>query len=80
VRDHWRATENGSHLRRDVTFREDECQVSKRGPAQVLATLRNLALGLYELEKDRGRTTTPHFKSWCRKMTASTALRLICRA
>jgi hypothetical protein len=42
--------------------------------------LRNLAIGLYELEKERGRTTTPQFKSWCRKMTASTALRLICRA
>jgi predicted transposase YbfD/YdcC len=77
VRDHWAAIENGSHLRRDVTFGEDDCRVSKRGAAQVLATLRNLALGLFELEKDSGRTKTKQFKSWCRKMTASAALKLI---
>jgi len=77
VRDHWAASENGSHLRRDVTFREDECQVSKRGAVHVLATLRNLALALYELDRHRGRTQTKQFKSWCRKMTASTALKLI---
>ena len=77
VRRHWAAIENGSHLRRDITFREDECQVSERGAAQVLATLRNLALGLFELERERGRTQTKQFKSWCRKMTASAALKLI---
>jgi predicted transposase YbfD/YdcC len=77
VRDHWAAIENGSHLRRDITFREDECQVSKRGAAQVLATLRNLALGLFELERERGRTHTKQFKSWCRKMTSSAALKLV---
>lgn len=77
VRDHWAAIENGAHLRRDVTFREDECQVSKRGPAQVLTTLRNLALGLFEWERERERTPTKQFKSWCRKMTASAALKLI---
>jgi len=77
VRDHWAAIENGSHLRRDVTFREDECRVSKRGAAQVLATLRNLALGLFELERERGRAQTKQFKSWCRKTTASAALKLL---
>ncbi|MGP8233968.1 MAG: hypothetical protein ACLQVW_00940 [Limisphaerales bacterium] len=77
VRDHWAAIENGAHLRRDVTFREDECQVSERGAAQVLTTLRNLALGLFELERERTRTQTKQFKSWCRKMTASAALKLI---
>jgi predicted transposase YbfD/YdcC len=77
VRGHWAAIENGSHLRRDITFREDECQVSERGAAQVLATLRNLALGLFELERERGRTQTKQFKSWCRKMTASAALKLV---
>lgn len=79
VRGHWAAIENGSHLRRDVTYREDECQVSGRGAAQVLATLRNLALGLYELEQERGRTKTKQFKSWCRRMTASAALKLVAR-
>jgi predicted transposase YbfD/YdcC len=77
IRDHWAAIENGSHLRRDVAFREDECQVSKRGAAQVLAALRNLALALYEQDQHRGHTKTKQFKSWCRKMTAPAALKLI---
>jgi hypothetical protein len=79
VRDHWAAIENGSHYRRDNTFAEDACQISKRGAAQILAALRNLAIGLYELEKERGRTPVNEFKSWCRKMTASKALKLVLR-
>lgn len=79
IRDHWAAIENGSHYRRDHTFGEDTCQTSKRGAVQVLAALRNLAIGLYELEKERGRTQVNQFKSWCRQMTASQALKLILR-
>ena len=79
VRDHWAAIENGSHYRRDNTFDEDGCQVSQRGAVQVLSTLRNLALGLYELERERGRTQTTEFKSWCRQMTGSAALKLVRR-
>jgi hypothetical protein len=65
------------HLRRDGAFREEECRVSERGAAQVLATPRNLALGLYEPQKERGRTKTKQFKSWRRQMTASAALKLL---
>ncbi len=79
IRDHWAAIENGSHYRRDNTFGEDACQTSKRAAAQVLAALRNLAIGLYELEKERGRTPVNEFKSWCRQMTASSALKLVLR-
>jgi len=79
IRDHWAAIENGSHYRRDNTFGEDACQTSKRGAAQVLAALRNLAIALYELEQERGRAQVNEFKSWCRQMTASTALRLLLR-
>lgn len=79
VRDHWAAIENGSHYRRDNTFDEDGCQVSQRGAVQVLSTLRNLALGLYELERERGRTQTTEFKSWCRQMTGPAALKLVRR-
>lgn len=79
IRDHWAAIENGSHYRRDNTFGEDACQTSKRGAVQVLAALRNLAVGLYELEKERGHTQVNEFKSWCRQTTASTALRLVLR-
>ena len=80
IRDHWAAIENGSHYRRDHTFGEDACQTSKGGGAQILAALRNLAIGLYELEKERGHTQVNEFKSWCRQMTASKALKLIQRA
>jgi hypothetical protein len=79
IRDHWAAIENGSHYRRDHTFGEDACQTRKGAGAQILAALRNLAIGLYELEKERDRTSVNEFKSWCRQMTASTALKLILR-
>jgi hypothetical protein len=70
---HWDAVENGTHYRRDVTFREDACAVSQRGVVQVLATLRNLALGL-ELALERGATTSSSATSTCRQMTFATAL------
>ncbi len=79
IRDHWAAVENGSHYRRDNTFTEDRCQTAHRGAAQILAALRNLAIGLYELQKERGHTRVKEFKSWCRQMTGSTALKLILR-
>jgi hypothetical protein len=40
----------------DATFKEDNSRVSKRGAAQVMATFKNLAIGIFELEKERGRT------------------------
>ncbi len=70
---HWDASENGTHYRRDVTFREDACGVSQRGAAQVLATLRNLALGLHELALERGETQAPSATSGCRQMTFTRA-------
>jgi hypothetical protein len=79
IRGHWAAIENGSHYRRDVSLGEDASRVSKRGAAQVMATLRNLAIGLYELEQERQRTRAPGLKSWCRQMTVSVALQLLCR-
>ena len=57
IRDHWSAIENGAHHRRDVSFGEDASGVSQRGAAQVMAALRNLALGIYELE-DAGAMKT----------------------
>jgi hypothetical protein len=77
IQGHWDAIENGTHHRRDVSFGEDACTVSQRGAAQVLARLRNLALGLYELEAERGHTTAAGVKSWCRQMSASAALALL---
>lgn len=74
IRGHWDAIENGTHHRRDVTFGEDACGVSQRGAAQVLATLRNLALGLHELAQARGATTAPSTASGCRQLTFTQAL------
>jgi len=77
IRGHWSAIENGVHHRRDVTFGEDACRVANRTAAHALATLRNLAIGLYELEKDRGRTTADSCASWRRQMTFTVAHRLL---
>ena len=79
IRDHWSAIENGAHHRRDVSFGEDASGVSKRGAAQVLACLRNLALGVYELARERGRTKAPSAKSRSRQMTFTAALALLGR-
>jgi predicted transposase YbfD/YdcC len=77
IRDHWGACENGAHYRRDVTLREDASQISGRRAAQAMATLRNLVLGLFELQKHHAKTNAPYLPSWQRKMTASAALQLI---
>ena len=79
IRDHWSAIENGSHHRRDVSFGEGASGVSKRGAAQVMAALRNVALGVYELARERGQTHAPSAKSRCRQMTFSAALAVLGR-
>ena len=74
IRDHWDAIANGTPCRRDVSFGEDACGGSQRGAAEVLATLRNLALGLLELAGARGAVKAPSAKSACRQMTFGRAL------
>jgi len=77
IRDHWSAIENGVHYRRDVSFSEDASRIAHRSAAHAMASLRNLAIGLYELQKDRGRVGASGCKSWSRKMTVSKALTLL---
>lgn len=48
VRSHW-AIENKSHWVRDVVYREDDQHAYAGTGAQVMATIRNLALGLLRL-------------------------------
>lgn len=48
VRSHW-TIENKSHWVRDVTFDEDRSQVRCGSIPQVMATMRNLAIGLMRL-------------------------------
>jgi predicted transposase YbfD/YdcC len=77
IRGHWNASEIGSHYRRDVTLGEDACQISGRSGAQVMAALRNTVLGLFELQKDRGKTKARFVPTWKRGMSATQALKLI---
>ena len=79
IRGHWSAIENGTHYRRDVTLGEDACRTAARPAAAALATLRNLANGLYELERERERTKVDTLKSWCQQQTFSTAWPLLGR-
>ena len=77
IRGHWSAIENGVHHRRDVSFGEDASRVAQRSAAHALATLRNLAIGLYEIQNSRGRVEANGCKSWCRRMTVAVALKLL---
>jgi hypothetical protein len=79
IRGHWSASENGSHHRRDVSLGEDACQISGRTRAYVMATLRNLVLGLFELQKHRGKTKARTYPGWRRKLTDPQKIELITR-
>jgi predicted transposase YbfD/YdcC len=72
IRGHWSAIENGTHYRRDVTLGEDACRTANRKGAAVLASLRNLANGIYELQKERKETKADTLKSWCEQQTFTT--------
>jgi len=48
--------------------------VTHREAASVLASLRNLTIGVYELEKHRGRTEADSLPSWRRAQSFTTAM------
>ena len=73
IRDHWSAIENGVHYRRDVSFGEDQCRVRDRTGAEMLASLRNLAIALYELEVEAGRTQARSLRNWMKGQTFTSA-------
>ena len=79
IRGHWDASENGAHYRRDVSFGEDACGVSKRGAAQVLSALRNFVLGDYDLAMDGKKTKGRGVKSRSRQMTFTMAVKVLKR-
>ena len=72
IRGHWSAIENGTHYRRDVTLGEDANRTANRNGAAVLASFRNLANGIYELQKERQRTRADSLNSWCEQQTFTT--------
>ena len=77
IRGHWSAIENGTHYRRDVTLGEDANRTASRQGAALLASLRNLANGLYELQKEQKRTSADTLKSWCQQQTFTTVWPLL---
>jgi len=79
IRGHWSTIENGTHYRRDVSLGEDACRTADRKGAAVLASLRNLANGIYELQKQRKATTAGSLKSWCQQQTFSTVWQILNR-
>ena len=79
IRSHWSAAENGSHYRRDVSLGEDASTISGRNSAFAMATLRNLVLGLYELQKERDKTKEKYFTGWRRTLSNAQIIRLITR-
>lgn len=81
IRGHWDAVENGSHHRRDVTLGEDASRIALaegRHGAHIMATLRNLTLGLFEWQKHLGEVQG-YVPAWRRKMTGTQAVRLLLR-
>jgi len=79
IRGHWSAIENGTHYRRDVTLGEDANRTADRQGAAVRASLRNLANGIYELARERGRTKVDTLRSWCQPQTFTSAWPLLQR-
>lgn len=79
IRGHWSAIENGTHYRRDVTLGEDANRTASRQGAAVLASLRNLANGIFELQKEQKRTQADTLKSWCQQQTFTTVWPLLNR-
>lgn len=77
TRGHWDASENGSHYRRDVSLGEDACRIGKRTGAYVMATLRNLLLGLFELQQHRGKTQARSFPGWRRQLSNPKKIQLL---
>ena len=59
-----------------MTLGEDASLISGRAGAHVMATLHNLVLGLFELQKHGGKTDG-YVPGWQRKMRGSNALTLI---
>jgi hypothetical protein len=63
-RNHW-SIENRLHWVRDVTFDEDRCRVRRGAGAQVMASLRNLAISLLRMV---GATNIAKALRYCARM------------
>lgn len=77
MRGHWSAIENGTHHIRDASLGEDRSRIAEPTAARVMATLRNLAIGIYNHAQSRAATKATSLPSWQRKLTAAKAIRFI---
>ena len=77
IRGHWAAIEHGTHYRRDVTLGEDANRTANRQGGAVLACLRNVVNGVYELQKEQKRTAVDTLASWCQQQTFTTVWPLL---
>jgi site-specific recombinase XerD len=57
----------------------EDNRTADRQAAAVLASLRNLANGIYELARERGRTKVDTLRSWCQRQTFTSAWPLLQR-
>jgi len=64
---------------RDPFMGEDASRISAPKGAYVAATLRNLLLGLFELQKHRDQTQAHTFPGWRRKLTQTHKIQLLIR-
>ncbi len=56
-----------------MSFGEDQCRVRDRIGAETLATLRNLAIAVYELAAKAERTQASSLRNWMKGQTFSSA-------
>lgn len=73
--DHW-AIENSSHYVRDETFGEDRSRIRKGNAPQVMATLRNLSIGVIRISGGKNIAQGIRFFSWGNKAKALRAIGL----
>jgi hypothetical protein len=76
---HWAAIENGTHRVRDVTFGEDDCRITYPKAARNMVSLRNFAIGLFNLLLFQKKTKAPSLPSWQRSMPSPQALKHVLR-
>jgi predicted transposase YbfD/YdcC len=77
VRGHWGTIENGTHHIRDASLGEDRSLIAQPSAARVIATLRNLANGIYNLDQTRAGAKATSLPAWQRKLTTSKAIGFI---
>jgi len=75
VRQHWRI-ENSSHHVRDVTFQEDSSQIRTGSAPRVMATFRNLAIGVMRLGGEENIASGLRNNAWAPKSATIRALGL----